>query len=81
MAIYELHDTNSKDIFYKICEHINEMFPSLRKNKEVIDVDGSIITVYSNSKDKITIVNDTTWDYIYAETNLDLSKIITELKV
>ena len=81
MSNYELYDTNDEKIFYKICRHIEKDYPNLRKDRECVDVDGSVIVAYSYGNDKITIVNDITWGYIFAESNLDLSACVAHLKV
>lgn len=81
MNTYELYDTNNKDIFYKICKSIEDFYPEFIKEKEVMDVDGSIIVSYSNVRDKIMIVNDETWDFIFSKTTLDLTNFIKQLKI
>ena len=77
MADYVICKENNTDMFIKACETIEQVFPNAKKERLLIDVDGSTIQIYMEKGEKITIFDDYDIGTVFATSNLDLKNIFS----
>ena len=72
-------DTISKSAdneqFKTACKKIEDRMHGLKKEKRLVDVDGSLIQIYYSGSKKIKVYNDYEVDAVYVESDMDLSRI------
>ena len=73
MTVYYLYKDYDKDKFYEICSAIEAIYKDYKKDKLAVDIDDSLIQVYTNGDKKIIIDNCAESGLIKARTNVDLS--------
>lgn len=73
MTTYYLHRGYSVEKFKEICKAIEVLYPEYKKEKLLVDIDNSLIQVYTNGKKEIIIDNCAETDVIEARSNIDLS--------
>lgn len=75
MYTYNISQTANGAAFKKACMSIESNVKSLKKDKTLIDVDGSQIQIYHTSKGTIKVLNDYEVDAVYADSDIDLAGI------
>lgn len=75
MYTYNISQTANGAAFKKACVSIESSFKSFKKDKLLIDVDGSQIQIYRTTKGTIKIFNDYEVDAVYADSDVDLTEI------
>lgn len=76
MFSYNIHKEADAEAFEKACARIEKGVPGIKKEKILVDVDGTLIQVYHTSEGKIEVVNDYEIDAVYADSTIDLKNII-----
>ncbi len=74
MTTYYLHLDNSVEKFKEICGAIERLYPDYTKQELLVDVDYSLIQIYTKDSNKIVIENSSELEVIVARANIDLSK-------
>ena len=80
MTMYNLYYKNDNDRFYEICRLLEKDYPEFEKQKELIDVDGSIVQAYFNGEKQIIVINGMDWDCIFARANINLKEFVSNLE-
>ena len=78
MFDYNINKTASNLEFKNACAKIERHFPNCKKDALLIDVDGSLIQVYRNDDNKITVFNDYEVDAVFIESEIDMNEIFVE---
>lgn len=73
MTTYYLHRDYDVEKFKEICKAIELLYPDYKKDDLLVDVDYSLIQVYTNGDKKIIIDNCAETEVIEARANIDLS--------
>ena len=73
MTTYYLNRGYNIEKFKEICKAIEMLYPSYKKDKLLVDVDNSLIQVYTDGDKEIVIDNCAETDVIEARANVDLS--------
>ena len=76
MFSYNISKTADPFKFKEICSKIEEGINGIKKEKLITDVDGSQIQIYSTENGRIKVINDYEIGAVYADSNINLSKII-----
>ena len=72
MFEYTIANFPDKELFFEQCEALEENVPGLEKDKQVTDVDGTLIRLYSLNGKKLTIFNATDFG-IYINSEFDIN--------
>ncbi|MEG0370265.1 MAG: hypothetical protein RR593_09715 [Hungatella sp.] len=72
MYDYNVASSAGNNCFKQACKKIEESLPELKKNKLLIDVDGSLIQVYVKDGRKIKVFNDYEVDAVYVESDVEI---------
>lgn len=77
---YTISIETNENRFYEICKILEVRLNMSTENKEKMleDVDGTIIQTYWVLDKKIKVINDYEVDAVYIDSEIDLSKIITD---
>ena len=73
MTTYYLHLDNSVEKFKEICGAIERLYPDYTKHELLVDVDYSLIQIYTKDSNEIIIDNSAELELIVARTDIDLS--------
>jgi len=73
---YNIAKTANLESFEKACATIEAKLKGIKKEKQLVDVDGSQIQIYTSSEGKIKIYNDYEVDAVYIDSDVDLKNII-----
>ena len=75
MFDYTVCKDNSPHAFKTICQSIEKNFPSAKKQKLLVDVDGSTIQTYTENGKDIDVYDDYDVGAVYIKSEIDLSLI------
>lgn len=76
MYEYNLYKEADNKSFYSAVKNVEKSFPNLKKHRLIVDVDGSLIQIFSNEeKEMIKLYNDYETDAVYAISKLNLDAI------
>ncbi len=64
--------------FNKICREIEKKVADVKKEKLLVDVDGTQIQIYIVGKNRITVKNDYEVDAVYVDSEIDLGSFVKE---
>ncbi len=64
--------------FNKICREIENKVADIKKEKLLVDVDGTQIQIYTVGENRITVKNDYEVDAVYVDSEIDLGSFIKE---
>jgi len=70
-----LSKVNDSKIFKEACRQFEDRYPSWKKQKLLIDVDGSTIQVYQNKDQEVVIYDDYDVGAVFARSDIDLQLI------
>ena len=73
------HASNSK--FKSVCGKIEGAMKDFKHEEPIIDVDGSVIKIYSKEKLKIKIYNDYEVDAVYVDSDVDLTSVLKDEQI
>lgn len=76
MYSYNIAKNANKNAFNHACAQIETGFKDIRKEKMLVDVDGTQIQIYNAPGGKIKIYNDYEVDAVYVDSEVDLKDII-----
>ena len=79
MKIYDLYYKNDNGKFYELCGLLENAFPEFKKQKKLIDVDGSLVQPYFDGERQIVLINGMDWGCIIARANVDLKEFVSTL--
>lgn len=74
MTTYYLYRDYGVNKFYEICSAIEMKYSDFHKEDLLVDIDNSLIQVYTNGNKKIVIDNCAETEKIEARSNVDLSE-------
>lgn len=72
---YTVCKENSPEKFKSICQSIERFFPSAKKQKLLVDVDGSTIQTYTENGKDIDVYDDYDVGAVYIKSEVDLAHI------
>lgn len=72
---YTIFPDNSPNEFKKACSRIENAFPSFKKNKLLIDVDGSTIQTYTKDNKDIDVYDDYDIGAVFVKSEINLDEI------
>ena len=75
MFEYTVKTNADNEAFKKACAKIEEHIKPIKKDKLLIDVDGSLVQTYHTSKDEIDVFNDYDVDAVYIESSVNLNEL------
>ena len=78
---YNVCKNNNPDEFIRICKLIEQGISSLKKEKLLVDVDGSTIQVYEKNGNEIIVYDDYDIGAVYIEADMDLSEILNNIEI
>lgn len=73
--IYNMADNNK---FKMACNKIERSIKNLNIEKQLVDVDGSMIQIYNSDDGKIKVYNDYEVDAVYIDSEVNLDKLFHE---
>lgn len=73
---YNINESANEEDFFVCCKLIEKNLPGVKKEKLLIDVDGSLIQIYHYANKKIVIFDDYYVDAVYINSNVKLDAII-----
>lgn len=76
MLSYNIAKTANPKSFEKACVAIETNLKDIKKEKLLVDVDGTQIQIYNAPEGKIKVYNDYEVDAVYADSDIDLGNII-----
>ena len=74
---YTIFPDNSPNEFKKACSKIESAFPNFKKNKLLIDVDGSTIQTYTKDNKDIDVYDDYDVGAVFVKSEINLDKIFS----
>ena len=74
---YTIFKDNSQSEFKKACKLIERSFPDEKKNKLLIDVDGSTIQTYTKDGKDIDVYDDYDVGAVFVKSEIDLDNIFS----
>ena len=74
---YTIFKDNSQSEFKKACKLIERSFPDAKKNKLLIDVDGSTIQTYTKEGKDIDVYDDSDGGAVFVKSEIDLDNIFS----
>lgn len=78
MFSYTVSREASNDKFKRVCEKIEKNIRDIRKEKIIVDVDGTLIQIYYADEKKIKVVNDYEIDAVYVDSEIEIENILVE---
>lgn len=69
---YTIFPDNSPKEFKKTCAKLEKAFPNARKNKLLVDVDGSTIQTFTEDSKDIDVYDDYVVGAVYVKSEIDL---------
>lgn len=75
MFEYNICMNANNEEFTNACEKIEENIDNIIKGETIIDVDGSIVQIYTKDGYTIKIYNDYEIDAVYIDSEIDLDNI------
>ena len=75
MFSYNISKVADKEAFLKACADVETTMEAIKKEKLLVDVDGSMVQWYNTLKGKIAIFNDYEVDAVYVDSEVDISCI------
>ena len=79
MFRYIVSNEPSRKIFKSTCSLIESKISGLKKERLLVDVDGSLVQVYIHNDGKIIVYDDYDFYEVFVKSEIDLSHIITSL--
>lgn len=76
MFSYTICKAADDTVFQQICTKIETEVEQLKKERFLIDVDGSMVQTYTVGNKKIEVFNDYEVDAVYIDSGIDLSKVV-----
>lgn len=76
MFTYNISKAADNKVFRNACAKIEAKVKGITKEDLLTDVDGSLIQVYSTPEGNIRIFNDYEVDAVYADSEVNLSKVL-----
>lgn len=74
MFSYNVFKEASNAEFDNVCKKIENSL-NFRKKPPIIDVDGSIVQIYTDGSKNIKVYNNYEVDAVYIDSDIDLSKV------
>ena len=71
---YTIHRENSLSMFIKVCKIIEKTYPGIKKEKLLIDVDGSTIQTYVSENGSLNVYDDYYVGAVFVESDFDIAK-------
>lgn len=81
MYKYNISKSASNSEFKNICDIIEKTIKDIKSEKPIVDVDGSVIKIYSRSDLSIKVYNDYEVDAVYVDSDIDLSSILKDKQI
>lgn len=75
MFDYTLSKTANNKVFLNACKKVEDKFPFAKKEKLLVDVDGSAVQIYNIENGKIRIDSDYDIDAVFVQSDIDLSDV------
>lgn len=75
MFKYNIHKEADNSKFEEACKKIENSIKDLNVEKPLIDVDGSVIQIYSSGNDKIKVYNDYEVDAVYIDSEVNIDEL------
>lgn len=75
MFSYNVFKEASNAEFDNVCKKIENTL-NFRKKPLIIDVDGSIVQIYTDGNKEVKVYNDYEVDAVYINSDIDLSKVL-----
>lgn len=72
---YTIHNEASNSAFKNACIKIEQYCPNCKKERLLIDVDGSLLQKYSLGEDVIHVQNDYYVDAVYVQSDIPLDEL------
>ena len=76
MFSYTVSKVADKKAFLEVCNKIEQRFRVIKKEKPVVDVDGSQLQLFIVNNGKIKVYNDYAIDAVYVDSDIKLDEII-----
>lgn len=74
---YNIKPETDEEAFFETCKTIEKGLFGLKKEKLLVDVDGTFIQIYYMGKEeKIVVYDDYDVDAVYVNSNVDLEEVL-----
>ncbi len=74
MFSYTICNMADDEIFYKQCDALKKHIPELKEEKQLQDVDSSLIGIYKLEDKELKILSDKNIDAVYIESEFDIEE-------
>lgn len=78
MFEYNINKVADNQSFQNACNKIEHHFPDCKKERLLIDVDGSMIQIYKKDDKKITVFNSYYIDAVYIKSEVNLNMLFKD---
>lgn len=75
MFTYNISKTADNKVFKDTCKQIEKHNVNLSPEKPIVDVDGSVIQIYTDGDKKIKVYNDYEVDAVYVNSYISLDNL------
>lgn len=74
---YTIFPNNSKSHFEEACSKIEKTYPNIKKEKLLVDVDGSTIQTYIKNNSDIDVYDDYDIGAVFVKSDINLDDIFS----
>lgn len=78
---YTLCPEISNEVFIDTCQKIEQRWPEFRKERLLIDVDGTVLQIYYQGQNEVVVYNDVEVGAVYIESDIDLDDLFGNLRL
>lgn len=77
---YSLCPEISNEVFIAVCQKIEQRWPELRKERLLIDVDGTMLQIYYQGQKEAVVYNDVEVGAVYIESDIDMDNLFGDFR-
>lgn len=78
---YTLCPEISNEVFIDTYQKIEQRWPEFRKERLLIDVDGTVLQIYYQGQNEVVVYNDVEVGAVYIESDIDLDDLFGNLRL
>lgn len=78
---YTLCPNISNEVFMETCRNIDRHWPEFRKERPLIDVDGTMIQIYYQDRNEVVVYNDVEVGAVYIESDINLDDMFFHFRL
>ena len=74
MYSYTISNEANQKLFEQTCNKLEELYPEITFVKQIVDVDGSVVSVYSLDGREVVVENDYEIYAVYIDSQIELTR-------